>query len=140
MSQADVENLRQRLEKIQKDRDKTEKKEEQSQKQETEKTEADTDDPDARSVFVKAVDFSATEQDIRKFFDCCGTIKRVTLLTDHHTRRFKGHVYIEFDSPLCVPLAQQLDEHLFKGRQIKVLPKRKNIPNFSPRRRRRSFR
>ena len=135
----EIDKLNQRLENIKNARDNSIKKEEEESKK-TEEVEEPKDDSDARSIFVTAVDFSATEQDIQKFFDCCGKILRVTKLCDRYTRRPNGHVYIEFDDPACVAHALKLNEHLFKGRQIKVLPKRKNIHNFPGRRRsRRSY-
>ena len=91
---------------------------------------AATDDPDERSVFVKNVDYSADETSIIEHFKCCGDIVRVTILKNHHTSQPKGHVYIEFANKESSIKARHLNESLFKGRQLTVVPKRKNKPGM----------
>jgi RNA recognition motif-containing protein len=48
------------------------------------------DDPDDRSVFVKNVDFQATEQQLIEHFHECGEISRVTIRKDKHTQQSIG--------------------------------------------------
>lgn len=43
----------------------------------------------------------------------------------------KGFAYIEFAERDSVQTAMALDETMFRGRQIKVLPKRTNRPGLS---------
>ncbi|XP_030826193.1 polyadenylate-binding protein 2 [Camarhynchus parvulus] len=43
----------------------------------------------------------------------------------------KGFAYIEFSDKESVRTSMALDESLFRGRQIKVIPKRTNRPGIS---------
>ena len=82
----------------------------------------------ARSVFAKNVEYTATQDEIKQHFKECGQILRVTILKDKFTKRPTGHCYIEFAKQESAIRAKILNESLFKGRQITVVPKRKNIP------------
>lgn len=86
---------------------------------------------DARSVYVGNVDYSATGTDLEKHFHGCGSIKRVTILSDKYNGHPKGFAYIEFSDKDSVETASALDNSLFKGRNIKVMPKRTNRPGLS---------
>ena len=86
---------------------------------------------DARSVFVGNVDYSATADDLERHFHGCGSVNRVTILCDKFTGHPKGFAYIEFAEKESVETATALDDSLFKGRQIKVGPKRTNRPGVS---------
>lgn len=88
---------------------------------------------DNRSVFVGNVDFTATPEELQKFFNDCGTINRVTILTNKRTGNPKGFAYVEFVDPVSVPKALQMSDSLFKGRMLKVSVKRTNLPGFSRR-------
>ncbi|TIA70741.1 hypothetical protein E3P92_02674 [Wallemia ichthyophaga] len=94
------------------------------------------EDVDGRSVYVgnlplSQVDYSATPEDLQKHFAACGTINRVTILCDKFSGHPKGYAYIEFAEPALVENASALNESLFKGRLIKVVAKRKNVPAFA---------
>ena len=65
--------------------------------------------------------------DLRAHFAPCGTINRITIKTDKHTGYPKGFGYIEFVDKESVENALKMDDTPFKGRQLKVLPKRKEI-------------
>jgi len=100
---------------------------------------------DARSIYVGNVDYGATAEELEQHFHGCGSINRVTINCDKYTGHPKGFAYVEFTETDSVELAQALDESLFRGRQIKVTPKRTNIPGHSttnrpPRGRGRGFR
>ncbi|XP_014677352.1 PREDICTED: polyadenylate-binding protein 2-like [Priapulus caudatus] len=88
-------------------------------------------DADNRSIYVGNVDYSATAEELEAHFHGCGSVNRVTILCDKFTGHPKGFAYIEFADKDSVTTAQALDESLFKGRQIKVLPKRTNRPGVS---------
>jgi len=53
-------------------------------------------------------------------------------LTNKHTGHPKGFAYVELNSKEDVEAALSLNESTFKGRQIKVMPKRTNIHGFRP--------
>jgi len=89
------------------------------------------EDVDNRSIFVGNVDYSASPEDIQAHFQSCGSINRVTILLDRYTGQPKGYAYVEFTEPSLVAQALVLNESVFKGRNIKVTPKRTNIPGMS---------
>jgi polyadenylate-binding protein 2 len=99
--------------------------------QEEEKTTVETEERDKRSIFVGNVDYSTSTEELRAVFKECGVIERVTIPTDRPTGRPKGYAYIEFLDPSSVIKAEGLNEKTFKGRKLKVLPKRNNVPKFN---------
>ncbi|KAL2274082.1 hypothetical protein FJTKL_03692 [Diaporthe vaccinii] len=88
-------------------------------------------DVDSRSIFVGNVDYSASPEEIQAHFQSCGSINRVTILLDKFTGQPKGYAYVEFTEPSLVAQALVLNESVFKGRNIKVVPKRTNVPGMS---------
>ena len=91
--------------------------------------EGDNDDPDLRSVYVKNVEYSADPETIKDHFQEWGEINRVTIIWDRVTGHPLGYCYIEFESQDSVEKAIELmNDSLFKGRQITVMKKRKNVP------------
>ncbi|KAM0483269.1 hypothetical protein ACHAPX_002719 [Trichoderma viride] len=91
----------------------------------------DKESVDARSIFVGNVDYSASPEEVQAHFQSCGSINRVTILLDKFTGQPKGYAYVEFTEPSLVAQALVLNESVFKGRNIKVTPKRTNIPGMS---------
>ncbi|KAJ7117380.1 hypothetical protein C8R43DRAFT_1091177 [Mycena crocata] len=94
-------------------------------------TEEDKTIADSRSVYVGNVDYSATPEEIQGHFQACGTINRVTILCDKFTGHPKGFAYVEFAEPEHIDTALTMDNSLFRGRLIKVTPKRTNVPGFN---------
>ena len=86
-------------------------------------------DSDARSVYVGQVDYSATPHELQNHFKDCGTINRVTILCNKWGQP-KGYAYIEFVDEDAVKNALILNESTFKGRQLRVTPKRPNVPGM----------
>lgn len=89
------------------------------------KVEADT-----RSIYVGNVDYSATAEELEQHFHGCGSVNRITILCDKFTGHPKGFAYVEFTDKESVETSLALDGSLFRGRQIKVNPKRTNKPYF----------
>ena len=83
---------------------------------------------DARSVFVGNVDYGAGVDELQAHFMTCGTINRITILTDKWTGRPKGFAFIEFAEEESVDNALLLNDSLFRNRQLKVTTKRANYP------------
>jgi polyadenylate-binding protein 2 len=50
----------------------------------------DQEDVDDRSIFVGNVDYGATPEELKAHFQRCGSINRVTILTDQQTGLPKG--------------------------------------------------
>lgn len=91
----------------------------------------DKEDIDGRSIFVGNVDYEASPQEIQAHFQSCGSINRVTILLDKFTGHPKGYAYVEFSEPNLVAQALVLNESIFRGRSLKVVPKRTNLPGMS---------
>jgi len=85
-------------------------------------------DADLRSIFVGNVDYSVTEQDLKDYFALCGEINRVTIIRDKHTGHPKGYAYVEFKETEALVNAMLLNETELRGRPIKVVVKRSNVP------------
>ncbi|KZF25624.1 RNP domain protein [Xylona heveae TC161] len=93
----------------------------------------DKEDIDARSIFVGNVDYGASPEEIQAHFQSCGSINRVTILLDKFTGHPKGYAYVEFSEPSLVAQALVLNESVFRGRSLKVVPKRTNVPGMAGR-------
>ncbi|KAG9575708.1 RNA-binding domain-containing protein, partial [Aureobasidium melanogenum] len=89
------------------------------------------EDIDSRSVFVGNVDYGASPEEIQAHFGSCGPINRVTILLDKFTGHPKGYAYVEFQEPSLVANAIVLNESVFRGRNLKVVPKRTNLPGMA---------
>merc|ERR1712038_1595671 len=86
---------------------------------------------DGRSCYVGNVDYGATAEELEQHFHGCGSINRVTILCNKFDGNPKGFAYVEFTDKDSVDTAMALDDSLFRGRQIKVMPKRTNKPGIS---------
>ncbi|CAH8292589.1 unnamed protein product [Schistosoma rodhaini] len=91
----------------------------------------DKTEVDLRSVYVGNVDYGSTADELEAHFRSCGPINRVTILCNKFTGHPKGFAYIEFDTRDAVEAAIALDDSSFRSRQLKVLPKRTNVPGMS---------
>ncbi|XP_044469931.1 polyadenylate-binding protein 2-like [Mangifera indica] len=90
---------------------------------------ANREEADSRSVFVGNVDYACTPEEVQQHFQSCGTVNRVTILTDKFGQP-KGFAYVEFLEVEAIQEALQLNESELHGRQLKVLPKRTNVPGM----------
>uniref|UniRef100_A0A8C0E517 PABPN1 like, cytoplasmic n=1 Tax=Balaenoptera musculus TaxID=9771 RepID=A0A8C0E517_BALMU len=82
-------------------------------------------------VHACQVDYGGTAQELEAYFNHCGEIQRVTILCDKFSGHPKGYAYIEFATESSAQAAVELDKSVFRGRVIKVLPKRTNLPGIS---------
>jgi len=97
----------------------------------TEDKKSEIEEVDNRSIYVGNVDYSASTEELRAFFKECGDIERVTIPRNPMSKQPKGFAYIEFADPTAVLKAQSYNDKTFKGRKLKVMPKRTNIPGKS---------
>lgn len=86
---------------------------------------------DEQSIYIGQVDYGSTPEELQALFQSCGTINRVTILCDKFTGQPKGYAYIEFASRDAVESALLLNDTMFRGRQLKVTPKRQNVRGFN---------
>lgn len=70
--------------------------------------------------FVLQVDYACTPEEVQQHFQSCGTVNRVTILTDKFGQP-KGFAYVEFVEVEAVQNALLLNESELHGRQLKVL-------------------
>ncbi|RVW41690.1 Polyadenylate-binding protein 2 [Vitis vinifera] len=75
------------------------------------------------------VDYACTPEEVQQHFQSCGTVNRVTILTDKFGQP-KGFAYVEFVEIDAVQNALLLNESELHGRQLKVSAKRTNIPGM----------
>lgn len=90
---------------------------------------ASKEEADSRSIFVGNVDYSCTPEEVQQHFQSCGTVNRVTILTDKFGQP-KGYAYVEFLEVEAVSNALQLNESELHGRPLKVTAKRTNVPGM----------
>lgn len=69
--------------------------------------------------FMWQVDYACTPEEVQQHFQACGTVNRVTILTDKFGQP-KGFAYVEFVEQEAVQDALQLNESELHGRQLKV--------------------
>jgi polyadenylate-binding protein 2 len=101
--------------------------------EEVENVTNEADERDKRSIFIGNVDYSTSTEELRNLFKECGAIERVTIPTDKVSGHPKGYAYLEFVDVSSVTKAESVNDKNFKGRKLKVLPKRNNIPKIKPR-------
>jgi polyadenylate-binding protein 2 len=65
------------------------------------------------------VDYSCTPEEVQQHFQSCGTVNRVTILTDKFGQP-KGFAYVEFVEVDAIQNALLLNESELHGRQLKV--------------------
>lgn len=68
---------------------------------------------------VLQVDYACTPEEVQQHFQSCGTVNRVTILTDKFGQP-KGFAYVEFLETEAVQEALVLNESELHGRQLKV--------------------
>ncbi|KAI3403429.1 hypothetical protein KGF56_003713 [Candida oxycetoniae] len=89
---------------------------------------------DSRSIYVGNVEYQSTPEQLEEFFHIVGIIERVTILFDKFSGLPKGYAYVEFEKLDSVQKAvDELHGKQFRGREIKVVPKRTNLPGFRKR-------
>ncbi|XP_007449418.1 PREDICTED: polyadenylate-binding protein 2-like, partial [Lipotes vexillifer] len=86
---------------------------------------------DSHSIYVGNVGYGATAEELEAHFHGCGSVNHVIILCDKFSGHPKGFAYIDFSDKESVRTSLALDESLFRGRQIKVIPKRANRPGIS---------
>ncbi|KAG8390204.1 hypothetical protein BUALT_Bualt01G0059200 [Buddleja alternifolia] len=90
---------------------------------------AEKEEVDSRSIYVGNVDYACTPEEVQQHFQSCGTVNRVTILTDKFGQP-KGFAYVEFVEVEAVQNAILLNESELHGRQLKVSAKRTNVPGM----------
>ena len=92
---------------------------------------ANSEDVDKKSIYIGNVDYGSTPQELQEHFKSCGDINRITILVDKWSGHPKGFAYMEFSDESAIQNACLLNDSLFRNRQLKVTPKRTNVPGFN---------
>ncbi|ONK76061.1 uncharacterized protein A4U43_C03F23460, partial [Asparagus officinalis] len=100
-------------------------------------SQAEKEEVDSRSIYVGNVDYACTPEEVQQHFQSCGTVNRVTILTDKFGQP-KGFTYVEFVEVEAVQNVLLLNESELHGRQLKVSAKRTNVPGMKQYRGRRA--
>uniref|UniRef100_A0A7S0RJ00 RRM domain-containing protein n=1 Tax=Pyramimonas obovata TaxID=1411642 RepID=A0A7S0RJ00_9CHLO len=87
------------------------------------------EEADARSIYIGNVDYSTTPEELQQLFQSCGTVNRITILTDKFENP-KGFAYLEFLEVDAVQTAVALNGTELHGRPLKISAKRTNVPGM----------
>lgn len=133
IDEEEIEKMKQTLKNMEEEAKKIQEIQEQASLDSTkaEKPAITNEERDKRSVYVGNVDYGSTAEELIKHFGSCGEIETVTILRDRFTGQPKGFAYIEFKEPTAIASATTLNDSLFRSRQLKVTPKRTNVPGIS---------
>uniref|UniRef100_A0A7S1I9S3 RRM domain-containing protein n=1 Tax=Eutreptiella gymnastica TaxID=73025 RepID=A0A7S1I9S3_9EUGL len=92
--------------------------------------EEDVGNVDGKSVYVGNVDYGSSAEELQRHFSSCGPIERATIQVNKLSGTPMGYAYVQFKSEVGASRALELNDSLFRGRQLKVSPKRVNVPNM----------
>lgn len=74
-----------------------------------------------KDLFVAEISFSADEEELRKLFSVCGTVRSVKLLTDQRSGKFTGRAFVRMSTDAeAKDAASTLDGALLIDRCIRV--------------------
>ncbi|KAJ4770715.1 RNA-binding protein 39 [Rhynchospora pubera] len=89
----------------------------------------------AKKVYVGGIPYYSTEDDIKSFFEGCGTVTDIDCMTFPETGKFRGIAILTFKTELAAKRAISLDGSDMGGFYLKIQPykgKGANKPDFSP--------
>lgn len=72
-----------------------------------------------RKVFVKGLPFAATQDDVQKHFETCGTVVDINY-PQHEDGKRKGFAFVEFDTDEAVVQALMKDGLRFGNRELVI--------------------
>lgn len=82
-----------------------------------------------KDIFVAEISFEAGEEDLRKLFSVCGTVRNIKLLTDQRSGKFSGRAFVRMASDAeARDAVQVLDGALLIDRCIRVSAARDKQP------------
>ncbi len=86
------------------------------------------------SIYVGNLPFSASEEDVRKYFSTYGEVFNVKFIMDRETGRFRGFGFVEMDEAAAKAAIEALDGKEFNGRTLRVNEANQKKPVRPPRR------
>ncbi|XP_042480421.1 phragmoplastin interacting protein 1 [Macadamia integrifolia] len=85
----------------------------------------------ATKVYVGGIPYYSTEDDIRSFFESCGTITEIDCLSFPETGKFRGIAMITFKTEAAAKRALALDGADMGGLFLKIQPYKITLPHDS---------
>lgn len=84
-----------------------------------------------KDIFVADISFDVVEEDLRKLFSVCGTVRAINMLTDQRSGKFSGRAFVRMATDAEAKEAvNMLDGTLLINRCIRVTAARdKPEPN-----------
>jgi len=74
-----------------------------------------------RDIFVADISFDVVEEDLRKLFSVCGSVRAISMLTDQRTGKFSGRAFIRMGTDAeAKDAVNMLDGTLLINRCIQV--------------------
>ncbi|QBM85600.1 RNA recognition RRM, RBD, or RNP domain [Metschnikowia aff. pulcherrima] len=96
-----------------------------------EQSELPKSDADSKSIYVGNVDYEVTPLELQQHFSGCGSVERVTILSNKQTGQPKGFAYLEFLLQAEADTAvATMNGSILRDRELKVSFKRANVPAF----------
>ncbi|KAG6404226.1 hypothetical protein SASPL_136468 [Salvia splendens] len=90
----------------------------------------------SQKVYVGGIPYYSNEDDIRSYFEGCGTITFIDCMTFPDTGKFRGIAFITFKTEAAAKRALALDGSDMGGFFLKIQPfkptKENKLPNFAP--------
>lgn len=78
---------------------------------------------------MRNVDYSSEPHELKEHFAEMGEILKITIPVNKFNCQPKGYAFLEFETKESSQKAiELLNDSLFKGRQLTVISKRKNLP------------
>lgn len=95
------------------------------------KAKAGDAEEEVTTVHCAGLSYDATEEDIKGYFESCGSVKTVRLPIFADSGKKKGFAFIEFDSAESVDKALELDGQTWMDRWLKITVATAKQPNSS---------
>ena len=70
--------------------------------------------------YVGNLSYDTTESQLRDFFQGCGEIKEIKIITDYQTKRSKGFGFITFAPDVDSSLVLKLNGNELDGRKVNI--------------------
>jgi len=74
----------------------------------------------ANKVYVGNLPFSVTEDEIKEFFNDCGNVADIRIITDRETGRSKGFGFVSFEDENGFKIALEKNNQEMGGRQLRI--------------------
>ncbi|KAF0710149.1 Aste57867_5600 [Aphanomyces stellatus] len=84
-----------------------------------------------KKVYVGNLPMSMTEDEVKSFFESCGTVKTVKMVKDKTSHQFKGYGFVEFESTESAGQALQLGGKRVGGRPVTINPYKSKKPDVA---------